>query len=177
MSYRHWTLDDIPWSDFDPALVDPEIVPIVKAAALVEYNARDYSTYLCNVFHDDPDFQAAARDWSVEEVQHGAALGRWADMVDPTFNLEAAFTEFLASFRIKLEATESVRGSRSGELVARCIVEVGTSSHYAALGESIAEGTLRVEVEAVYPLERVKEALAHAARPSRGGKVLLAPNA
>jgi mitochondrial enoyl-[acyl-carrier protein] reductase / trans-2-enoyl-CoA reductase len=48
---------------------------------------------------------------------------------------------------------------------------------YRRLGESIAEGTLRVEVEAVYPLERVKEALAHAARPSRGGKVLLAPNA
>ena len=48
---------------------------------------------------------------------------------------------------------------------------------YRQLGAAIADGTLRVQVEAVYPLERVKEALAHAARPSRGGKVLLAPNA
>lgn len=143
MAYRHWTLDDIPWSDFDPALVDPEIVPIVKAAALVEYNARDYSTYLCNVFHDDPEFQAAAKEWSVEEVQHGAALGRWAEMVDPTFDLEKAFAEFVASFRIQLEAKESVRGSRSGELVARCMVETGTSSYYTALRDVVREPVLR----------------------------------
>lgn len=47
---------------------------------------------------------------------------------------------------------------------------------YRRLGAAIADGALRVEVEAVYPLDRVAEALAHAARPSRGGKVLLAPN-
>jgi NADPH:quinone reductase-like Zn-dependent oxidoreductase len=48
---------------------------------------------------------------------------------------------------------------------------------YRQLGAAIADGTLRVEIERVYPLSQVKEALAHAARPSRGGKVLLAPNA
>jgi NADPH:quinone reductase-like Zn-dependent oxidoreductase len=41
----------------------------------------------------------------------------------------------------------------------------------------MADGTLRVDVERVYPLAQVKEALAHAARPGRAGKVLLAPNA
>ena len=35
-------------------------------------------------------------------------------------------------------ASRSVRGSRAGELVARCIVETGTSSYYAALGEAAA---------------------------------------
>jgi NADPH:quinone reductase-like Zn-dependent oxidoreductase len=48
---------------------------------------------------------------------------------------------------------------------------------YRQLGAAIADGTLRVEVEAVYPLSRVKDALAHAARPGRSGKVLLAPSA
>lgn len=48
---------------------------------------------------------------------------------------------------------------------------------YRRLGTAIADGTLRVEVEQVYPLERIRDALAHAARPGRGGKVLLAPNA
>ncbi|MEI7445169.1 MAG: zinc-dependent alcohol dehydrogenase family protein [Burkholderiales bacterium] len=48
---------------------------------------------------------------------------------------------------------------------------------YRQLGGAIADGTLRVNVEKVYPLSQVKEALAHAARPGRGGKVLLAPNA
>ena len=48
---------------------------------------------------------------------------------------------------------------------------------YRQLGAAMADGTLRVEVERVYPLAQVKEALAHAARPGRGGKVLLAPSA
>jgi len=48
---------------------------------------------------------------------------------------------------------------------------------YRQLGAAIADGALRVEVEAVYPLAKVTEALAHAARPGRSGKVLIAPNA
>ena len=47
---------------------------------------------------------------------------------------------------------------------------------YRRLGAAIADGSLHVPVEAVYPLGRIREALAHAARPGRGGKVLLAPN-
>ena len=57
MANRHWTLDDLPWDQFDASKVDPEVLKIVKAAAMVEYNGRDYATYLCNVFHDDPEFQ------------------------------------------------------------------------------------------------------------------------
>ena len=48
---------------------------------------------------------------------------------------------------------------------------------YRQLAQAIVERTLHVEVEAVYPLAQCREALAHAARASRGGKVLLAPNA
>ena len=80
MVARHWSLNDIPWAEFDPDRVDPDILKLVKAACLVEYNGGDYATYLCNVFADDPDFQAAARNWAAEEVQHGQALGRWAEM-------------------------------------------------------------------------------------------------
>ncbi|MFQ5468201.1 MAG: ferritin-like domain-containing protein, partial [Kiloniellaceae bacterium] len=43
---------------------------------------------------------------------------------------------------VPLEAHESVRGSRSGELVARCIVEVGTSSYYSALAAATREPVL-----------------------------------
>ena len=67
---RHWTLDDIPWAQFDAAQVDPDILKVVKAAAMVEHNGGDYAAYLCSVFHDDPEFQVAARQWAEEEVQH-----------------------------------------------------------------------------------------------------------
>ena len=138
-----WTLDDIPWERFDRSRVDPEILRIVKAASLVEQNGGDYSVYLCNVFADDADFQAVARRWGAEEIQHGQALGRWAMMADPEFDHGAASARFTAGFRVPLDAAQSVRGSRAGELVARCIVETGTSSYYTALAEATSEPVLK----------------------------------
>ncbi len=140
----HWSLDDIPWHEFDASAVDREIVKVVKAACMVEHNGGDYATYLCNVFADDPGFCAAARHWAAEEVQHGQALRRWAELADPEFDFGAAFKRFTDGYRLPLEATESVRGSRTGELVARCMVEVGTSSYYSALGDAVREPVLKL---------------------------------
>jgi len=140
---KHWTLDDISWESFDPAKVDREIVRIVKAASLVEHNGGDYARYLCNVFHDDPDFQTVARAWAGEEVQHGRALARWAALADPGWDFQAAFVTFTDGFRLPLEASRSVRGTRTGELIARCIVETGTSSYYTALADAVEEPVLR----------------------------------
>ena len=44
---------------------------------------------------------------------------------------------------------------------------------YAELTGLVANGTIHVPVEATYPLARISDALAHAARPGRNGKVLL----
>ena len=143
MSTSGWSLDDIPWDRFDPHRVDPEMLKVVKAASLVEYNGDDYADYLCRVFHDDPAFQEAAMRWAGEEVQHGLALGRWARLADPNFDFEGSFRRFLEGYQLPQDTAESVRGSRSGELVARCIVEVGTSSYYTALGEACEEPVLR----------------------------------
>jgi rubrerythrin len=139
----HWTLDQIPWDQFDSSRVDPELVKLVKAAALVEYNGGDYATYLNNVFHDDDGFRTVASAWALEEVQHGAALARWAKLADPTFDFDASFKRFTDGYKITLDVNASVRGSRSGELVARCIVETGTSSYYTALAEACAEPVLQ----------------------------------
>ncbi|APH55371.1 Hypothetical protein GbCGDNIH9_2053 [Granulibacter bethesdensis] len=140
---KHWRIEDVPWSDFDPALVDPAIVPLVKAAAMVERNGTDYAVYLNGVFHDDPDFSGAADRWAVEEVQHGDALGKWASLADPDWDYEAAFARYKAGYQIDLSAHASIRGSRTGELIARCMVETGTSSYYTALGDATKEPVLK----------------------------------
>lgn len=139
----HWSLDDIAWNKFDRSKVDPTILRVIKAASLVEGNGQDYADYLCNVFHDDPEFQALAQRWAVEEVQHGLALGRWANLADPTFDFETRRARFTEGFRVPIDQQESIRGSRAAELVARCIVEVGTSSHYTALMEAVEEPVLK----------------------------------
>src|SRR5260370_394525 len=138
-----WTLDDIPWHRFDRTGLDPELVRIVKAASLVEHNGGAYAHHLCLVFADDAEFQGTARRWGEEEIQHGVALARWASLADPEFDFAAAFARFRAGFRVDFDRERSRRGSRAGEMVARCVVEIGTSAYYTALREAAQEPVLR----------------------------------
>lgn len=139
----HWTLDDIPWERFDATLVETDTVNLVKAAALVERNGDEYAVYLSRIFHDDAGFLDAVAAWAEEEVQHGEALGRWAQMADPSFDFRDAFARFRAGYQLPLDVEQSVRGSRAGELMARCIVETGTSSYYSALRDRTTEPVLK----------------------------------
>jgi hypothetical protein len=138
-----WAIDDIPWDRFDRSKLDPEMVKIAKAACMVEHHSADYGEYLCGVFHDDPEFCAAAVGWAKEEIQHGAALRRYAELADPDFDFDVSFARFVAGHNIDVDAVESIRGSRCGELVARCVVEVGTSAYYSALRDAATEPVFR----------------------------------
>lgn len=140
---RHWGLDDIRWETFDPAKVDPDMVMAVKTASLVEANSEDYVTYLLGVFHHEEWLHDAIRKWGLEERLHGQALAAWAHKVDPTFDFEERLARFRAGYSLPLEATESVRGSRAGELLARCVVECGTSSYYSAIRDATDEPALK----------------------------------
>ena len=139
----NWTLESIAWDRFDRSKVDPEILRNIKAAAMVERNGADYATYLSRVFADDPSAVSDVEHWSVEEVQHGMALGRWAQLADASWDFEAAFARFRAGYTLPLDATRSVRGSQAGEMMARCIVETGTSSYYSALKDATDEPVLK----------------------------------
>ena len=140
---KQWTLDQIAWDRFDASKVDPEILRNIKAAAMVERNGGDYGIYLGRVFADDPEFMELVRGWVEEEVQHGMALGRWAQLADPSWNFDAAFERFRKGYQLPLDATASVRGSQAGEMMARCIVETGTSSYYSALQDATEEPVLK----------------------------------
>ncbi len=138
-----WNLAQFHWDDVTPAAVDRDLLETVKTAALVEANSADYVIYLRNVFADDEVFKAAADEWGKEEALHGAALARWALAVDPSFDFPAALARFRAGYGLPLQASSSVRGSRSGELVARCVVESGTCSFYSAMRDHSPDPVLR----------------------------------
>ena len=142
-----WTLDDVRWDAFDRAKATPQMVAAIKAAALVELNAPDYVSYLKKVFKDaGPETLSAIEQWGCEESQHGRALGRWAEMADPNFKLDENFARFRKGYRPShFDKTEdaSVRGSRRGEMIARCVVESGTSSYYTAIKDATDEPVLK----------------------------------
>jgi hypothetical protein len=142
-----WSLDDVHWPLFDAGKVEPGILAAVKAAALVEYNAPDYVIYLKRVFANAgrPTLDAIEQ-WGREEGQHGKALGRWAEMADPGFRMDEAFARFRKGYtppHFSEESHESVRGSRRGEMIARCVVESGTSSYYSAMRDATEEPVLK----------------------------------
>ncbi len=139
----YWKIEDVDWDAFDASKVDPDTLKAVKAAAMVEFNAADYVGYLNKVFHDDPEMLANVRQWGIEEAQHGEALGRWAEMADPGFDFREAFRRFREGYTINEGADQSVRGSRAGEMVARCVVESGTSSFYSGMRDNTEEPVLK----------------------------------
>lgn len=142
-----WTLDDIQWPEFDASKVEPGLLAAVKAASLVEYNAADYVAYLKRVFKDSGAETLADLDrWGGEEVQHGRALGRWAELADSSFDFEEAFARFRSGYKPPHFASKdaiSIRGSRRGEMIARCVVECGTSSYYSAIRDATGEPVLK----------------------------------
>ena len=141
-----WTLDDIDWSRFDASKATPELLASVKAACLVEYNAPDYVSYLKRVFKDAPALTIRMIEhWGEEEIQHGMALARWAELADPSFNFRASFARFRGLYRPPhfVSGEGSVRGSRRGEMIARCVVESGTSSLYSAIRDASDEPVLK----------------------------------
>src|SRR6516225_7868564 len=87
--------------------------------------------------------QRAAQRWGDEEIQHGRALARWAALADPSYDFEFAFGRFQAGYRVDFDSEDSRRGSRSGEMIARCMVEIGTSSYYSALRDGVREPVLK----------------------------------
>ena len=142
-----WTLDEVSWSLFSPGAVDATMLAAIKAAALVEFNAPDYVAYLKRVFRNQPPERVTWIDqWGAEERQHGIALGRWAQMADPSFNLDEAFARFRQGYKpthFAENAVDSVRGSRRGEMISRCVVESGTSSYYSAIRDATDEPVLK----------------------------------
>jgi|SRR5947209_2190633 len=142
-----WTLDDVRWDLFDRTKIEPGLLAAVKAASLVEHAAPDYVSYLKRVFHDSgAKTTADIERWGREEVQHGLALGRWAELADPSFDFQTAFARFQAGYtppHFLSTQDASVRGSRRGEMIARCVVESGTSSFYSAVRDATQEPVLK----------------------------------
>ena len=73
---------------------------------MVERNGSDYAIYLSRVFADDPGAVADVGRWSLEEVQHGMALGRWAQLADPQFWWLGAMLGLWAIFIVMLFIAE-----------------------------------------------------------------------
>lgn len=142
--HQHWQLEDINFDLVDVALVrDDEILfYMLASASFVEILSELYSTNLIAHFRGNADAVSWLQEyWQQEEVQHGRALKAYLWTVWPEFNWDMANEGFRAEYSALCTA-QHLEPSCALEMVARCVVETGTTTLYSALHDYVKEPVL-----------------------------------
>ena len=141
---KHWRIEEIAWDRFDPSKVDParrvrwSRPPPWWSATAATTPATCTACSATTRISSRPPTTGPRRKCST--ATRSAAGPAWPIRAGTT---QAAFDRYRAGYQLPLDAEASVRGSRTGELIARCMVETGTSSYYTALADGTAEPVLK----------------------------------
>lgn len=140
-----WQLGEIDFSRIDTARVrDSDALFLVTcSASFVESGSDTYSRNLIDYFADDAEVgDWLHAHWEREELQHGRALQAYVRHVWPEFDWDAAYAGFFAEYAT-LCTLDELEPTRGQEMVARCMVEMATTTYYQALSRTCDEPVLR----------------------------------
>ena len=140
-----WHLEDLDFSSIDTTRVRERdnIFLLVCSASFVESGSETYAHNLVDYFAGDTEVgEWLSEHWEIEELQHGRALKAYVQHVWPEFDWDGAYAGFFAEYA-KLCTTDELEPTRGQEMVARCIVEMGTTTYYQALNAVCDEPVLR----------------------------------
>lgn len=139
-----WSIDQI---DFDHIAHDRIVNEdtwfyVLAAASFVESFSDLFTHNLLDHMQGDTEACLWLRErWEPEEMQHGRALRRYVETVWPAFDWQAAFDGFQVDYRPYCKP-ELLEPTRALEMVARCVVETGTSGLYGLLQQISPEPVL-----------------------------------
>ena len=140
-----WHVNDLDFSAVDLARMRDrdDLFLLVCSASFIESGSDTYTRNLVDHFAGDTEVAAwLVEHWEPEELQHGRALKTYVQHVWPAFDWDAAYADFFAEYS-KLCTTDELEPTRAQEMVARCIVEMGTTTYYQALSAACDEPVLR----------------------------------
>ncbi len=140
-----WNVEDIDFASIDPETIrhDKLMFYMLASASLVEIMAELYTDNLIEKFRDNPEVVSWLRQyWQHEEVQHGYALKAYVERVWPEFDWQLANASFRKEYSA-LCTEEQLEDSPALELIARCVVETGTTTMYHAVHDYVREPVLR----------------------------------
>lgn len=131
----HWQLADIPYAQIDHGAVahDEDMFYLLMSASFVETGSDTYAANLGAHYARYPDIQHWLQErWEHEELQHGESLRRYVEAVWPSFDWQKAYDSFFAEYSL-LCTQEALLEDPRLEMVARCVVETGTTAYYHTL--------------------------------------------
>ncbi len=140
-----WHFEDLNLQAVDREAVAArdDIFLLVCSASFIESGTDLYTRNLLEYFAGDAEFGDWLRQrWEPEELQHGRALRGYIEHVWPDFDWQAAYADFHAEYSA-LCTLDELEPTRGRELVARCMVEMGTTTYYQALNALCDEPVLR----------------------------------
>lgn len=136
-SSTHWRIEDIDFSVIDRAAVEgnEDLFFLLMSASFIETGSDTYAANLAEHYAAWPEIGAWLKDqWEAEELQHGRALRAYVEAVWPDFPWQQAYDSFFAEYS-RLCTMEELYPDQRLELVARCVVETGTTAYYHTLRE------------------------------------------
>lgn len=138
---------------------------LLTIASFIEITSDVYDKNLSEYYKDNKEVvQWLNSVWEVEEIQHGKALKRYINEVWPEFNWQEAYERFRKNY-LPLCKLEALEDTKAKEMIARMVVETGTSTAYQAiaayakdLGEPILEQLAKnISKDEVYHYEKFEE--------------------
>ena len=120
---------------------------LLTIASYIEITSEIYAKNLSEYYSDNPEaLQWLNNTWEQEEVQHGKALKSYVAHVWPDYSWEKGYARFLELY-LPLCEVSAFQPTKASEMIARMIVETGTSTAYRSfedyansLGEPVLAG-------------------------------------
>lgn len=128
---------DIDYNVIDTAKVKGNhfLFYLLTIASYIEITSETYANNLSEYYGDNPEaLQWLNNTWEQEEVQHGKALKSYVEHVWPDYSWEKGYERFLELY-LPLCEVGSFQSTKASEMIARMIVETGTSTAYRSLEE------------------------------------------
>jgi len=106
---------------------------LITIASFIEITSDVYAKNLSKFFSDNTEaVEWLQHKWEKEEVQHGKALKKYIKNVWSDFDWEKAYQLFLKEY-LPLCGGEQYQPTKAREMLARMVVETGTSTFYRAV--------------------------------------------
>jgi hypothetical protein len=139
-----WRIEDINLCSIDRrrAVANEDLLMLLCGASFIESGTALYTRNLSIFFADDPEvFAWLNNEWEPEELQHGRALKAYITHVWPKFDWDTAFENFFSEYS-KTCSVDGFERTQALEMVARCVVETGTTTLYGAIAKCSDEPVL-----------------------------------
>ena len=123
---------DINYDAIDTAKVKKNhfLFYLLTIASYIEITSETYAKNLSEYYSDNPEaLQWLNNTWEAEEVQHGKSLKKYVAHVWPDYPWEKGYARFLELY-LPLCEVGAFQPTKASEMIARMIVETGTSTAY-----------------------------------------------